>query len=228
MKNIDLVVFDLAGTTVYDNKDVHRVLKNVLQQVGVYISIDDANRVMGIPKPVAIRQLLTEQHHPLITKEFIDAIHNSFVSQMVEFYKTNTEVKEKEGVSDTFKKLKAAGIKVVVDTGFDRIVTNAVLDRMGWQKQGLIDASVTSDEVERGRPHPDLIFKAMELTHIANVKRVAKVGDTASDLQEGSSAGCGLVIGITSGAFSREQLETEIHTHLITQIPEIVEILEIT
>jgi phosphonatase-like hydrolase len=227
MKNIDLIVFDLAGTTVHDNKDVHRVLRNVLKQIDVTISIEDANRVMGIPKPVAIRQLLSEQNYPSITDEFIDSIHKSFVSQMVGFYKTSPEVKEKEGVSDTFRKLKAAGIKIVVDTGFDRIVTNAVLERMGWQTQGLIDASVTSDEVERGRPYPDLIFKAMELTHITDVKRVAKVGDTAFDLQEGSSAGCGLVVGITSGAFSKEELEKEIHTNLILQIPEIMAILEI-
>ena len=44
--SIQLVVFDLAGTTVNDNKDVHRVLQRALANAGVEISIDDANEVM--------------------------------------------------------------------------------------------------------------------------------------------------------------------------------------
>ncbi len=227
MKEIELVVFDLAGTTVYDNKDVHRVLRSALLEANVTITIADANQVMGIPKPDAIRHLLEEQNYPTITLELIESIHQRFVSQMVDFYQTNPEVKEKEGVSATFRKLKEAGIKVAVDTGFDRIVTNAVLTRMAWVENGLIDISVTSDEVTNGRPMPDLIFKAMELLGVKDVKKVAKVGDTASDLHEGHSAGCGMVIGISSGAFSKEQLEQEPHTHIIHQIPEILDILEI-
>jgi phosphonatase-like hydrolase len=183
---------------------------------------------MGIPKPDAIKQLLEEKKYQLITGELIDSIHQSFVAKMVDFYKTDLQVSEKEGVSTTFKKLKEAGIKVAIDTGFDRIITNVVLERMGWVKKNLIDVSVTSDEVERGRPFPDLIYKVMELTGVTDAKLIAKVGDTASDLHEGTSAGCGFVIGITSGAFTREQLEWEPHTHLIDHIPEILNVLEIS
>ena len=40
---IELVVFDLAGTTVKDNQDVHRVLRVALRHAGVDISLEDAN-----------------------------------------------------------------------------------------------------------------------------------------------------------------------------------------
>lgn len=227
MKKVEIVVFDLAGTTVYDNKDVHKVLQYALKKEGVDITIEEANSVMGIPKPDAIKQLLEEKKYQLITGELIDSIHHRFVAKMVDFYKTDLQVSEKEGVSTTFKKLKEAGIKVAIDTGFDRIITNVVIERMGWAKKNLIDVSVTSDEVERGRPFPDLIYKVMELTGVMDAKLIAKVGDTASDLHEGTSAGCGFVVGITSGAFTREQLENEPHTHLIDCIPEILDVLEI-
>lgn len=227
MKKVEIVVFDLAGTTVYDNKDVHKVLQYALKKEGVDITIEEANSVMGIPKPDAIKQLLEEKKYQLITGELIDSIHHCFVAKMVDFYKTDLQVSEKEGVSTTFKKLKEAGIKVAIDTGFDRIITNVVIERMGWAKKNLIDVSVTSDEVERGRPFPDLIYKVMELTGVMDAKLIAKVGDTASDLHEGTSAGCGFVVGITSGAFTREQLENEPHTHLIDRIPEILNVLEI-
>jgi phosphonatase-like hydrolase len=224
---IELIVFDLAGTTVRDNKDVHRMLKNAMKLFGVAISIDEANAVMGIPKPVAIKQLLEAKNYPDISPELIHHIHVEFVEQMMNFYRNDPSVGEKEGVSDTFKILKERGIKIVVDTGFDRQITDPLLARLGWKLEKLIDASVTSDEVEHGRPFPDLIFRAMQLTGVTDVKKVVKVGDTPSDLLEGTNAGCQFVIGITSGAFSRTQLEVEPHTHLVDQVPDILNILEL-
>lgn len=224
---IKLVVFDLAGTTVHDNKDVHRVLQSALAKHQVVISVADANEVMGIPKPIAIRTLLNKRYTGVksINDDWIAAIHEDFVNEMISFYKHSPEVRERKGVSELFRKLKERKLKVAVDTGFDRRITAPLLVRLGWESQDLIDASVTSDEVLHGRPHPDLIFKAMELTNVTDANNVAKVGDTASDLQEGTAAGCKFVIGITTGAFSRSELERELHTHLIEEIDEVFEIL---
>lgn len=220
---IELVIFDLAGTTVKDNKDVHRVLQQALRQHDVTISVEDANDVMGIPKPVAIEQLLRKRYTgpKSVNEKWIDEIHRVFVQQMIDFYKHDASVGEKDGASDTFRMLKERKLKVVVDTGFDRPITAPLLERLGWQKANLIDASVTSDEVPRGRPYPDMIFRAMELTGIRDARAIAKVGDTASDLQEGNAAGCSLVIGVTTGAFTREQLLKEKHTHLISSLLDI-------
>lgn len=223
-----LIVFDLAGTTVKDNQDVHKVLQAALAKVGVHISMEEANLIMGIPKPVAIRQLLEDKNYKGITNELIDKIHSDFVRQMVSFYESDESVGEKEGVSETFAVLKAKGIKVAVDTGFDRPITNAVLKRMGWVEKKLIDTSVTSDEVEQGRPAPDLIYEAMKRTGVTSAVNVAKVGDTASDMNEGTRAGCQWVVGVTTGSYSREGLMREPHTHLIDQLPDLLPILGIS
>lgn len=226
---IELIVFDLAGTTVKDNRDVHQVLQKALAVHGVAISLDDANAVMGIPKPIAIRQLLDKRYsgpRP-ITAQWIAEIHEVFVTQMIHFYKTDPAVGEKEGVADTFRRLKQSNLKVMVDTGFDRQITDPLLERMGWEKHNLIDGSVTSDEVERGRPYPDLIYRAMALTNTMDARNVAKVGDTVSDVEEGNAAGCGWVIGVTSGAFSREALQEAKPTHLIENVNELFKILDI-
>ncbi len=224
---IDLIVFDLAGTTVKENFDVQRVLKNSFEKVGLSITIEQANKVMGIPKPVAIAQLLESLQHPNPSVDLIHQIHTDFVSSMISFYEQDASVEENAGVSDTFRRLKEKGVKVMVDTGFDRPIVNALLVRMAWQENGLIDGSITSDEVENGRPHPDMIFKAMKLAGVTDSKRVAKVGDTLSDLGEGNAAGCGLVIGITSGAFTHDQLAAAPHTHIIQHIPEVLKIVGI-
>ncbi|SDL85653.1 phosphonatase-like hydrolase [Catalinimonas alkaloidigena] len=223
--SLQLIVFDLSGTTVEDHQGVQRCLQDALRDAAdVTISLEAANRVMGIPKPVAIRQLLEEQQHPA-DAALIETIHARFQERMIAYYRSDPRVHEKAGVSETFRTLQEHDIRVVVNTGFDRSITDVLLEHMGWQHQGLIDGSVTSDEVAAGRPAPDMIFRAMELTGVTSAAHVGKVGDTASDLQEGTAAGCGLVVGVTTGAYTAEALAPEPHTHLIAQLPELLSIL---
>jgi len=224
---VELVVFDLAGTTVHDNNDVPRILQNALQRFDVAISLKDAARVMGIPKPIAIRELAIEKGISDPDNKWIEKVHRVFTDDMIHFYQTDASVREKEGVSETFRKLKSLGIKIAVDTGFSREITTPLLERMQWHKNDLLDFSVTSDEVPRGRPFPDMIFKSMALTGVRDVNHVAKVGDTASDMEEGTAAGCHWVIGITSGAYTHEELTKVKHSHLVNSISEILPILKI-
>lgn len=226
--NIQLVVFDLAGTTVKDNFDVPRVLQTaLLHKGGVHISLQQATDLMGIPKPIAIKKLLVDGGVTSFTDELVETIHRYFVDTMIDFYRHDSSVGEKQGVSETFVALKQAGVKVAVDTGFDREITDELLKRLGWQEKGLLDASITSDEVENGRPAPDMIYEAMKRTGVTDVKSVIKVGDTASDMQEGTHAGCQYVIGITTGAYTPEQLKKEPHTHLAENVAEVLSIIGI-
>ena len=226
---IKLVVFDMAGTTIKDNNYVHISLQNALKKVEVNSSLQEINQVMGYPKPIAISMIL-ENHHTNgmiadIEEYSIDEIHQLFKKEMVEFYRTSPLIQEAENASKVFCDLKDAGIKVILDTGFSREIADTIIDRLNWRDK--IFASVTSDEVANGRPYPDMIHKAMELAGVTDPEDVAKIGDTASDLLEGTAANCKYVIGVTSGAFSREELETEPHTHLITGLNELLTILEL-
>ena len=117
-----------------------------------------------------------------------------------------------------FETLHRAGILVALNTGFDRSITQVILDRLGWSKSHSIDATVCSDEVPRGRPHPDMIRLLMNQFGIVDPRRVAKVGDTPVDLLEGKNAGCGLIVGVTQGTHTRQQLESFPHTSLIETI----------
>jgi phosphonatase-like hydrolase len=225
--NIRLVVFDMAGTTVEDKDSVQKALQSALKKADVTVDLQETMEVMGYPKPEAIRILLERKMKDVseVRGELIDRIHRYFVEDMIEYYRTAPEVKEKTGVSQTFRILKENNITVALDTGFSRPIADAIINRLGWA--GKIDLSVTSDEVDNGRPYPDMIYKAMKLSGITDTSRVAKVGDTASDLQQGNKAGCRYVIGVTTGNFSREELQAFEHTHLIDQLPEILEILGI-
>ena len=129
------------------------------------------------------------------------------------------------GASAAFRLLNQRGIKVALNTGFSRDIARTLIDRLGWERAGLIDASVTSDEVKRGRPHPDMIQRLMLHLGVTNPQSVVKVGDTPADLLEGRNAGCGLVIGVTGGSSTREQLEKFPHDHLIATVAQLPELL---
>ena len=53
--NIELVVFDMAGTTVNDDDGVNRSVRAALAEVGLAVTPEAVNEVMGIPKPLALR-----------------------------------------------------------------------------------------------------------------------------------------------------------------------------
>lgn len=227
---IRLAVFDIAGTTLHDGDAVNVTFADALRAAGVERSRDDINAVMGLAKPRAIDLLLgalpddATADERAARKTQIDAIHRDFADRMIAHYQKSPAVREIDGASDVFKALKAGGVRVALDTGFDRRITNAVLRRMRWIALGLVDATVTSDEVVDGRPAPDMIFRAMTLTGVGHASDVAKIGDTPSDLHEGTNAGCAAVVGFTGGTHTPDQLAAAPHTHLIPTLRDFLDI----
>jgi phosphonatase-like hydrolase len=222
---IDLVVFDMAGTTVNDDDSVNRCVRAALSAVGLIVSPEDVNSVMGLPKPEAIALLLERSALRDSLRDRLDDIHSDFVSRSIKFYSSDHSVHEVPGATGVFERLQKSGIRIALDTGFSRAIASVILDRLAWTNCDLIDATVCSDEVPRGRPHPDMIYKVMDKLGITDARRVAKVGDTPADLREGHNAGCGSVIGVLRGTHSREQLEPHPHSHLIESIVDLPAIL---
>lgn len=221
-----LVVFDMAGTTVYDDDFVHRALQDALRNAGVEASRDAVNREMGRPKPHAIRTFLASEHDdPEELAAAVASTHDDFITRINAFYATDPAVREVEGTTALFKQLRDAGIKVGLDTGFSRSTANVIIDRLGWAEKDLLDATVTSDEVANGRPAPDMIYHLMEVTGVEDAADVVKLGDAPSDLEEGDRAGCRLVIGVTQGSHTRDELAPYPHTHLIDTVADLPALL---
>jgi len=223
--HIELVVFDMAGTTLNDRAAVNEHLRAALSAAGLDVAPAAVNAVMGLPKPNAIRQLIARSPRATELVLHADAIHTEFVDRMKHFYATDTSVCEIPGSTQVFRQLRQLGMKTALNTGFSRDIVRVILDRLGWREGETIDSTITSDEVPRGRPHPDMIRALMNRLGVANAARVAKVGDTPVDLLEGSNAGCGLVIGVTRGSHTRSELEVHPHTHLIETVAELPALL---
>lgn len=223
---IELVVFDMAGTTVSEGGAVYQCLRDTLAAAGIDVPAEAIHEVKGTDKRDALRVLVERTAPGSSLLGQMAEIHQDFVRRMIEFYRSDPSVGEMPGASETFRWLKAHDIKTALNTGFSRDIAQTLIDRLGWQRDGLIDASVTSDEVERGRPHPDMIRHLMQTLGVTDPQRIAKIGDAPADLLEGKNAGCGLTIGVTKGSSTREQLESLPHDHLIGSVAELPELLE--
>jgi phosphonatase-like hydrolase len=218
-----LVVFDMAGTTVEDGDGaVNRCLREALAARGFPVEHAEVNTVMGIPKPDAIHRLLAARipDGDAVT-DLTPGIHADFLDRMLRFYGEDASVRPVTGTEETFARLRAAGVRVALDTGFSRDIADTILHRFGWVRDGKMDASIASDEVRRGRPHPDMVHALMDRLGITEAARVAKVGDTPSDMEQGNRAGCGWVVGVTEGSHTAAQLAPCPHTHLIPTVADL-------
>ena len=220
---VELVVFDIAGTTVHDGDTVNAAFRDTLAGYGLALPPAVIDGVMGLPKPDALRILLAHAGRPVVAAE-VDALHAAFTERLIEHYRTG-DVREIPGATAAFAALRAAGGKGALDTGFFRPIAGVLLDRLGWRAPAVIDADVTSDEVPRGRPHPDMIRHLMARLGVTDPARVAKVGDTQADVEEGTNAGCGFVIGVLTGSSSREQFQQWPHTHLVESVADVPALL---
>lgn len=227
MHNIQLVVFDIAGTTVKDNGEIGAAFWNALKEYGYLVPMGKIMALMGYKKPVAIRKLVTEYepNKSLITDDYINAIHDRFLELMISYYREAEHIEPLPNVLEVFATLKENGIAIGLDTGFSHDITAVIMQRLGWLEKGVVDFVISSDEVSSGRPDPYMIQHLMQQAGVTDAKAVIKVGDTEVDVQEGKCAGCLYSIAVTTGAFTRSQLLPYEPSFVIDNMNELLPIL---
>ena len=206
MTGIQLVVFDMAGTTVRDKGNVGKAFIDAFKENGIDIPYEEVKKVMGWRKIDAVKMLL-QKFHGEAGEAQIEKIHETFIHNMIRHYEEDSTLSPLPHVEETFAALKSRGVKIALNTGFPRSIADTILRRVKWEAGKTIDAVIASDEVPEGRPHPYMINAIMKQLNVSDSHAVAKVGDTEVDVEEGRSAGCGLVVSVTTGAYSRGQLE---------------------
>jgi phosphonatase-like hydrolase len=212
-----LVVFDLAGTTVrVDGQQIARAFETALAAHGVTVTPEQISAVRGASKREAIARLLGGGPEQQSRANDAYAMFRADLGRACR----DGHVEAMGGSVALFQELRARGVRVALNTGFDRELTDTLLASLGWSN-GIVDAVVCADDVRSGRPAPYLIFRAIEATGVTAVREVANVGDTVLDLQAGFNAGVGWNIGVLSGAHDRGRLEQAPHTHIVESVADL-------
>jgi len=207
MRNIDLLVCDMAGTTVEEGGMVYKILRQTMVDAGVDVSEEAMHPWHGAKKEAVIEHFLKEINTPApLIPRLVESIGEDFLRMIDEAYFAEASCVKfiDPKLPEYIRGLQAEGTKVSLDTGYPREIQDGLLTKLDMHD--LVDATVSSYEVVAGRPYPYMIFDLMVKTRVMDVRRVAKAGDSIRDMEEGRNAGCGLVIGVLSGADSEAEL----------------------
>ncbi|QRP43958.1 phosphonatase-like hydrolase [Amycolatopsis sp. FDAARGOS 1241] len=218
----ELVVLDLAGTTVADDGLVVRAFTAAIGAAGV--SEEDSrfagmlahvHATMGQPKITVFRSLLpTEDLAQRANAEFERAYHVLVAAG---------ECKPVPGAEEVIRGLRHGGVKVALTTGFAVATQQAILGALGWR--GLADLALAPGDGLRGRPYPDLVLAAVLRLGITDVRHVAVAGDTPADVRTGLAAGARVVAGVLTGAGTRTELREAGATHVLGSVRDLPDAL---
>ncbi|NKF08560.1 phosphonoacetaldehyde hydrolase [Clostridium gasigenes] len=215
MNNIEGVIFDWAGTTVdFGCFAPVNVFIEIFETAGIEVTMDEARGPMGMLKIDHIRTMLEmprisllwkEKYGKNYSEEDVEALYARFEPKLLEVLENYTE--PIDGVIDVVEDLRAKGIKIGSTTGYTDKMIKIV--SKGAKKRGYEpDCIVTPDSTNaKGRPHPHMINKNMQVLNLQEAYKIIKVGDTNSDIKEGLNAGVwsvGVVVGSSNMGLSKE------------------------
>ncbi|GEN67114.1 MULTISPECIES: HAD-IA family hydrolase [Chryseobacterium] len=222
MKNIELLVLDMAGTTIDEDNVVYKTLTEAVNSHGYSVSLEKVLRsCAGMEKLEAITSLLKEING---NEEDATVIFENFSEKLKEAYR-NLDVKPINGTENFLLTMKAQNKKVVLNTGYTSEIAHQLLDKLQWKENIHFDALITADDVSESRPSPEMINLAMKKFNIMEPEKVLKAGDSVIDIEEGKNAGCGLTIAVLSGAQNRTELEKAKPDYILNTISEAEHIL---
>lgn len=222
---IKMVVFDMAGTTIDEDNVVYKTLQKAISQAGYNVSLDQVLLLgAGKEKFQAIKDILSSLNGKNHVEEKAPIIFSNFKTMLKAAY-NELDVKTFKGTEQVFDYLHKKDVKVILNTGYNKATAISLLNKLNWEQGNQYDLLVTADDVQKGRPHPDMILLAMKKMTIADPASVIKIGDSAIDIEEGKAAGCGLTLGVTTGAQTAEQLEVANPTHIIDSLNYLKELI---
>ncbi|HEY5093339.1 MAG TPA: HAD family hydrolase [Acidimicrobiales bacterium] len=192
MNDVELICFDMAGTTVIDNGLVLEAFRRTIDDLEV--RGDEARlaeayviETMGQSKIEVFTALFAQRAtvaNEAFERNFVDVAQELGVSEI-------------PGARSTVETLRSIGLKVALTTGFSSSTREALIEELGWGD--LFELRVSPADAGRGRPAPDMLLWCALKSQITAMSTLMVVGDTASDMQTGLRAGAGYCVGVLSG-----------------------------
>ncbi len=201
-RNIEGVIFDIDGTlvdsfpvycSVFNTGIRHYQLEPVSHEF-LLRSMRNGQNLIEV-----FRNLFPPQTDDALLEECRKVILELFIKAEVE------EVKFFPGTDDLFKNLKKRDMRIGIATG------RTSPPQREWERfkrhglDGLIDAIVTSREVEQRKPAPDVIIECARRLEVS-IEHCLVVGDTDADIIASKSAGA-IAVAVSTGLDNVELLK---------------------
>ena len=209
---IQVAVMDMAGTTVADDGLVVEAFEAAATAAGLPASGAERENArqyvldtMGQSKIVVFRALFGDES---VAQQANTAFEDAYAALIDSGSATPID-----GAAEAITRLRDAGVKVALTTGFSSATQGKLLAALGWQS--LADLVLAPGDGVRGRPYPDLVLTSLMRLNADGVRNVAVIGDTASDVETGLRAGAAIAAGTLTGAHNADQLRDAGATHVV-------------
>ena len=146
------VIFDMDGTLF----DTQKIFVPAWDTIGELYGHKDMGR--HIPCLCGVSPSFSTD---FLNKNYPDIDAAAFKADVKAYVEKNLVVKFMPGAEELLKYLKQRGVKVALATGTSRKSTELHLKDMGLGDY--FDATVCGDEIENGKPAPDIFLKAAKL-----------------------------------------------------------------
>lgn len=181
------VLWDLDGTLV-DSEPVWDVsLAETVRRLGGELSDRGRTAVLGTELDRAVLILLDEAGAEP-TPELIAQTRIHLISRTAELFADG--VVWQPGAREALDLVEGAGIPMALVTNNQRVLTELALDVVG---RGRFAATVCGDEVDRGKPAPDVYQRAAELLGVPIADCLA-VEDSPTGTLAAERAGAGVLV----------------------------------
>ena len=201
---ITVACLDMAGTTVADDGTVMTAFTAAMREqdlpAGRYEeAMKHVLATMGQSKIEVFRTLLGAEE---AAQRANAAFERHYAAEV-----TAGRVAPLPGAVETIRRLRSAGVRVCLATGFSPATRDAIIGALRWQDEIDLALSPADTVAGRGRPAPDLPLTALLRLGGGSVAELAVAGDTPSDVESGLRAGAGLVAGVLTGTGTRKDFE---------------------
>jgi HAD superfamily hydrolase (TIGR01549 family) len=193
------VLFDLDGTLIDSVYQHVLAWKEALESAGIPLSVWRIHRRIGMSGGLFLRALVRETGRELSPADAdrLRTLHEDGYARRI------SEVRPLPGASELLARLTHAGVPWAIATSSSEATARTSLTLLQVPPGVPI---ITRDRVEYAKPNPDLFIAAAE----ALGKPIAEsfvVGDSVWD-QLAAQRAHALGIGVLSGGYGREELET--------------------
>ena len=189
----DTAVFDVDGTLVDSNYQHALAWHRAFRRFDLAYPLWRMHRLIGMGG---------DQYVPAVAGEAVEERHGDALREAwaEEFDRLIDEVEPFDAAKDLLAEVKRRGFRVVLASSGKKQHVEHFLDLIGGRD--VAEAWTTSDDVERSKPHPDLVAVAVEKVDGA---RAVMLGDSVWDIEAAKKIEVP-TIGLRTGGYSISEL----------------------
>ncbi len=185
---IKAIAFDLDGTLIDDTDVLIKAEVKAFINKGAIVTPAELRNHGG----TSVKDL---------AKTILKKVDDNIIKELRAFRKEEVlknlnEVEVFPDTLPTLKKLKKEGIKIGIATGLGRDLLPIFLEKTGIG--AYLDTFVSADDVNMGKPAPDVFLKAFEIMGVKPEEGLA-VGDSRNDIKAAEAAKTQSVLIVRNG-----------------------------